>query len=185
MTDHNSLNTGFDDAIDDTVRGMMDVDPRPGLRRRVLSQLGSPVQASAWMPRLFAPLGGVACLVAVIFVLTIRQDPGPVVTTAPPVAPAVPPVAVAQPEVTAGPAVERTTPSPSSRPRKLTSPSAIFGPRTARVSAASVASSSVEAVAASAGGEPPSALNPLPPLVLPGLVIPPLDLPALTPVKKE
>ncbi|CAN5853404.1 hypothetical protein BH18ACI5_BH18ACI5_14270 [soil metagenome] len=190
MNDHNLRKIRLDDAIDNAVRDIVQLDPRSGLRRRVLSQLGGPVHSSSWMPRLLVPLGALTCILAAVFVLSSRQS-APVVATAPAAAPlAVPaaPVAssaAAPAAVTALPSPERITPSRPSQTRRVSTRTAIFGPRTGRVAAASVPAVPGGIVEAVAGGEPPFALRPLAPLVLPGLVIPPLDLPALTPVKKE
>ncbi|MEO5895717.1 MAG: hypothetical protein ABIS06_08450 [Vicinamibacterales bacterium] len=193
MSDHNLRNIRLDHAIDSAVRDIMQLDPRPGLQRRVLSRLGAPVHASSWMPRLLVPLGALTCILAAVFVLSYRERPEPVVAKAPAAAPvAVPAAPGAVASAAAAPAAVKTlhapgriTQSRSSRPRRVSTSTAVFGPRTGRVAAASVPILPGEVVEATAGGEPLYTLRPLAPFVLPGLVIPPLDLPALAPVKKK
>jgi len=189
MSDHNLRKTRLDDAIDNAVRDIMQLDPRSGLRRRVISQLGAPVQSSSsWMPRVLVPVGALTCILAAVFVLSSRERSAPVVATSPVVGPVTVPAAPAAVASTpAAPATvtalrpsERIPPSRSSRPRLAATPATVFGPRTGRVAAASVPPVPGAGAEAADG-----ALRPLPPLVLPGLVIPPLDLPALTPVKKD
>ena len=192
MSDHNFRKTGLDDAIDNVVRDVVRLDPRPGLRRRVLSQLGASQPSSSWIPRLLVPLGALACILAAVLVLSSRQRAEPAVArstavapiTVPAVPPAVASAAAAPAAATALPTAERVTPSRSSRPRRVSTPRAVFEGPTGRVSAASVPARP-GVVEPAAGSEPAYALRPLAPLVLPGLVIPPLGLPALAPVKKE
>jgi len=73
MTDNRRDDSRLDAAIDRAVRDLMSVEPRAGLRERVLAELtGEPARA-AWWPRL--ALGSAAVAVAVVVLLTIVNRP--------------------------------------------------------------------------------------------------------------
>jgi hypothetical protein len=73
MTDNRRDNSHLDAAIDRAVRDLMSVEPRTGLRERVLAELtGEPARA-AWWPRL--ALGSAAVAVAVVVLLMIVNRP--------------------------------------------------------------------------------------------------------------
>jgi hypothetical protein len=73
MMDNRRDDSHLDAAIDRAVRDLMSVEPRAGLRERVLAELtGGPARA-AWWPRL--ALGSAAIAVAVVVVLVIGSRP--------------------------------------------------------------------------------------------------------------
>jgi len=184
MTNHDFRESSVDDAIDSAVREIMQLDPRPGLRRRVLSQLDAPAAERSWLPRLILPIGALTCIALTVLVLTRGVQPTP---PAPPVA--TPPTSQIPPSAPASPApsVTASAPSPlpepapttlSAKPRGAATPvsgESIFGPRSGRVSAASVK----PAEASGAAPVLPEFAGTLPALVLPPLVIQPLNLDAL------
>lgn len=84
MSNQTSLNdVRLDRAIDRAVRELMQVDPEPGMRRRVLSRINAPVERPAlpWMRYAFVPAA------LMIVVLSISLLPGQVEPPAPPKAP--------------------------------------------------------------------------------------------------
>lgn len=79
-----SLNDArLDRAIDRAVRELMQVDPAPGMRRRVLSRINAPVERRA-LPRMRFAFAAAAL---VILVLSITLMPGRVEPPTPPKAP--------------------------------------------------------------------------------------------------
>ena len=73
MTDNRRDDSHLDAAIDRAVRDLMSVEPRAGLRERVLAELtGEPARA-AWWPRL--ALGSAAVAVAAVVLLMIVNRP--------------------------------------------------------------------------------------------------------------
>lgn len=66
----------LDEAIDRTVREMMDVDPRPGLSRRVLARLDAPQPARPTIPRL-AAAAAVLVVTAIAAALFVSRTPEP------------------------------------------------------------------------------------------------------------
>jgi hypothetical protein len=84
MNSHTSLNDArLDRAIDRAVREMMQVDPSPGLRRRVLSRINAPAEH-----RTFPALRyGFAAAALAVVVLSITMLPGHVEPPSPPKAP--------------------------------------------------------------------------------------------------
>jgi hypothetical protein len=73
MTDNRRDDSHLDAAIDRAVRDLMSVEPRAGLRERVLAELtGEPARA-AWWPRL--ALGSAAVAVAAVLLLMIVNRP--------------------------------------------------------------------------------------------------------------
>ena len=177
----------MNDAIDTAVRDMMHVDPRPGLRRRVLSKLEPPVRTRSWLPWLpwlLAPTGALAAAVLVVALLDDRTtSPAPVTTAM--TSGATPPAAAPPP---AAGIPERSRQAPAQAPRdQVGMPVDVFGPRTTRVSAASVRLPSADEQPGSTG-EVSFALSAahggagIPPaLVILPLEIQPLQLPALLP----
>ena len=138
MSNYDKLGS-LDGAIDDAVREMMQVDPRPGLRQRVAGSIGSRPHQRAGLRLGFAWAASFA-VVAIVSALLFRS-PEP----SPPVRP--PQVAVAPPAVPASPQVgpqavdARRTAPPRVTRRRDPAPESIFGPRANRVAAASVAPS--------------------------------------------
>ncbi len=83
MNSHTSLNDArLDRAIDRAVREMMQVDPAPGLSRRVLSRINAPAEH-----RTFPALRYGFAAAALAVVLSITMLPGHVEPPAPPKAP--------------------------------------------------------------------------------------------------
>jgi hypothetical protein len=172
----------LDRAIDRAVREMMHVDPPPGLRRRVLSRLETPVAKR----RLFVPRyawGAAALVILIVAVMFTRDDRSEPVTVVPQ-----PPVAARESTPPLEPsAAPPRAPVPAPRPTASRVPSPlvtrdpipmpritnVFGTRTAGVSAA--AESGVEAVWP--GADPPS--NAVAPLVIAPLTPVPIDTPAI------
>jgi hypothetical protein len=184
MSNQDFHKTSLDDAIDSAVRGIIQLDPRPGLRRRVLSQLDASSASTSWTPRLLVSFGALATITLAVLVLT-REPRVSVVAPAPGTgaAPApAPVVAAAAPLVNPAPVIGATAPSNAVNVRRRVSrvparnaSESIFGRRRGRVSAASVdpSGSSIEAAL------PADGFNRLPALVLPALIIEPLNLDAL------
>jgi hypothetical protein len=158
----------LDGAIDDAVREMMQVDPRPGLRQRVAGSIGARPQHRASFRHGFAWAASFA-VVAIVSALLFRS-PEPSQPVHPPQVAVAPPAVPASPQ--AGPqAVEaRPTAPPRVPPRRDPAPESIFGPRANRVAAASVAPS-VPVTPAPAGAD---AIVDLPPI--------PGALPPITPI---
>lgn len=137
--------SGLDAAIDETVREMVQRDPRPGLRRRVTGEIRPRGARYAALRFGFGWAAAVAMLLvaAAVFILKTPQPSQPVdapqVAVAPPAVPVSPP-AGPQADVTPSPA----PPAVSAKPREA-SPEEIFGPRSQRVGAASLPSPAVTA----------------------------------------
>jgi hypothetical protein len=182
----------IDRAIDRAVRDIMQVDPGPGFRRRVLERLDpEPVRSSMFF-RIALATGTVALLVlAVMIVLPNRRSSLPdgiSSTTTPPVpagphtaAPAQQPVHdtdLATPQQPA-PRDRRATPRLSGRPTAMPRIANVFGDRDSAVAAASVAADTVWPAPAPETDEERS--EGLPPLVIPSvqppapIVIPPIN----------
>ena len=126
----------IDEAIDRAVGEMMDIDPRPGLRRRVLSRIEKPFGRRAlWWRGSFVLLPAAALLLIIVAVITSRS-PKSSVEVAQTSAPSAP-LAPAAPLAPSAPLV----PSSAAAPRLASRSDALFGPRRDRVSAASIASS--------------------------------------------
>ena len=90
MNNERSLNDArLDRAIDRAVRELMQVDPAPGLRRRVLSRLNTPVERRAFPAMRYAFAATAAVVVTVV---SFTLMPGPV---EPPPAPKAPSLIVA------------------------------------------------------------------------------------------
>src|SRR6476619_1587649 len=84
MSNHTSLNDArLDRAIDRAVREMMQVDPAPGLRRRVLSRIDAPVARRARPVMRYA----FAAAALAVLVLSITLLPDHVDAPTPPKAP--------------------------------------------------------------------------------------------------
>jgi hypothetical protein len=108
----------LDDAIDRTVRDMMDVDPAAGLTRRVLAKIDEPMRGRVLtFPRLAAitAFAAAAVVLAIAMLLhTSPRDSGQLATTTPP-----PPRAVNPPVANAVPSPSRPTPPPPTPTRTL------------------------------------------------------------------
>ena len=136
----------IDEAIDRAVGEMMEIDPRPGLRRRVQSRIEKPFGRRAlWWRGSFVMLPAAALLLIIVAVVTSRWPESSVEvaqTSAPRLAPLAPlrtPSAPLAPS--AAPAVAPAAPAAAAVPPLPSRSDALFGPRRDRVSAASIASS--------------------------------------------
>jgi hypothetical protein len=182
MNSHTSLNDSrLDRAIDRAVREMMQVDPAPGLRRRVLSRINAPVEH-----RTFPALRyGFAAAALAVVVLSFTLLPGHVEPPAPPKAPS-PIVATGVSPVDLEAVLSTSTgtippvsiPAESARisrePIRMPRITNVFGAQSRGVSAATVREPGVPRIA-------PETLAPLTivPLSARPIVIEPLVLPAL------
>jgi hypothetical protein len=147
MNNERSLNDArLDRAIDRAVREMMQVDPAPGLRRRVLSRINAPAERRSRpaMRYAFAAMAAVA-VTAVSFTLIPGQmePPAPPKAPSPVVATGVPPVdleAVLSTYRVTGPSVSVPTNSAqiSREPIHMPRVTNVFGGQRSGVSAATV-----------------------------------------------
>ncbi len=136
MSNDDRAESALDRAIDHTVREMMHVDPRPGLRQRVLHRLNDRPQRTGWLG--VGALATAATFAVVLFAVTIDRpsepqpaSPGQVAVqpSGPGAFPPEPPAADEKPAATPAPVETATRVEPK--------PEAIFGPRTDRVRGAS------------------------------------------------
>jgi hypothetical protein len=126
----------LDRVIDHAVREMMHVDPRPGLRQRVLHRLNDRPQRGGWLG--VGALATAATLAVILVGITIDpSEPQPaspgqvaVQSSAPGALPPEPPTADEKPETVPPAPVETAT-------RAEPTPESVFGPRTDRVRGAS------------------------------------------------
>lgn len=93
MTNNNYPRRLLDDAIDRAVHELVQAEPRPGLRRRVLAKVNAPAKQSSWPIRLLLPAGAMAAVVLVaVWLRPVRQPaaetPAPQVVQQQPAAPA-------------------------------------------------------------------------------------------------
>jgi hypothetical protein len=126
----------LDGAIDEAVREMMHMDPRPGLRQRVAGSIGARSQRTDGL-RLGLAWAASLAAVGIVSVLVFRSPVAPPPVVSPRVAevpPAVSDIPQAEPQAAEA---TRTTPA---RPRRRQDPApeSIFGPRANRLTAASV-----------------------------------------------
>ena len=142
----------LDGAIDQAVREIMTIDPRPGLRRRVTNTIKIPSRRAPGLRFGLAALGVV--MVALLSIVVWRQSEPARPVHAPQVA-ATAPAAPATP--LAGPQAVETPPGASAaapvrpRPKATTpapTPESIFGPRQGRVAATSLPSRNAASAAA-------------------------------------
>jgi hypothetical protein len=162
----------LDRAIDRAVREMVQVDPPPGLRRRVLSRLDAAKRPSARITVRYA-WAAAAFVIMIAAVMFTRERPDAPVTTVPvasqtAVVPAPTPetrrpIVVPPPPTTPRATASRITREAIPMPRVTN----VFGAPSRGVVAAS--DSGVEAIVTS-----PAASTPEPPGAVPALVIPPL-----------
>lgn len=177
--------SALDRAIDRAVREMMQVDPPPGLRRRVLSRLEpSAARRPLFLPRyVFATAALAMLILAAMFMrehggARVESGMPPSVTSRTPPrpqpVPATGPHAAEDPKVTArGPSAPITR-EPIPMPRVAD----VFGARTTRVSAATDPGSEGVWTGDPAGPKDvPS--NPVPPLTIAPLTAAPIETPAI------
>lgn len=181
----------LDGAIDDAVREMMALDPKPGLRHRVVGAIQSRHASHGSVGRAggFRIGLGVAAALAVVVLgsLVLLRSPEPArsasvtQTVAVAAAPPVPPPAGAQPAEPPPAAPVRTTRRPDPAPES------IFGPRAARVTATSLpltvalpAVTGTELEGALAPQLSPGALAVIAPIALAPIRVAPLVIEPLT-----
>ena len=58
MSNHNYPRRLLDDAIDRAVHDLVQTDPRPGFRRRVMTKVNAPTKRSAWAAGFLLPAEG-------------------------------------------------------------------------------------------------------------------------------
>jgi hypothetical protein len=175
MTNNSYPRRLLDDAIDRAVHELVQAEPRPGLRRRVIAKVNAPARRSSWAIRVLLPAGAMAAIV----LLAMWLRPG---TTQP----AEPPVSqvVQQQPATAPPQVEAPAPITSaptappavarrSSPRRQPPVQFAFGAPTDRVSATSV-TKPLDRPAAPADGPGAPAMDL--PMALPPLHIAPIEV---------
>jgi hypothetical protein len=184
MTDGNFPRRQIDEAIDRAVREMMQVDPRPGLRRRVLARLERRSRVRFRGSFFLLPAAAVIAIILAIVLPAMRQA-SPEVTTATPVqsasnTPRELPSAPAPP----APAAAATRPvRPPAVPARTVS---IFGDRRDRVSASSVPPVVADAGATSAPAAAEDVSPGLPRIVMTPLVevseirVRPIEIQAIT-----
>src|SRR6476646_9244502 len=136
----------IDRAIDRAVREMMQVDPPPGLRRRVLARLDAPERRNYFLPRYaVAVMALVLFIAASISMLRDRVEP-PTPPNAPQIATmsGVVPLPVIRPEQTS----TEETPSHVTRQQiRMPRVTNVFGNRSGEVSAATTETGKREIVA--------------------------------------
>ena len=137
---NDSHSSPLDRVIDREVRTMMQVDPRPGLRQRVIARLQPPVERPGRSVGTWALACGTVAVV-VLSALVLLRSPA----VQPPAEPRVEISRVAEPPVSPepaplSPATSSAPPPAAARPPQgpEPSPEAIFGPRSGRASAASL-----------------------------------------------
>jgi hypothetical protein len=129
----------IDRAIDRAVREMMEVDPPPGLRRRVLARLSEPEpRRGSFLPRYAFAAMALLVLTMSITLLRDRVEPptppkAPTVA-APAPAPAIEPVIQTEIEAPVGTRSSKITREPIRMPRVTN----VFGNRPSEVSAATI-----------------------------------------------
>ena len=174
----------LDDAIDRAVRDIMGVDPRPGLRARVLRRLERPERMWMSLPQLAAAAALIVIVVAAVLMRTggePESQVSPMVAKREPASIHLP--APAKPALASGDRERGAIAGAGSR----TGSRPVFPPR-GRVAAASIpadATSPPQGVApdaaAPAADPPRSELAPKPividPLTIPPIVIPPIRPP--------
>ena len=135
----------IDEAIDRAVSDLMELEPRPGLRRRVLSRIGrSAGPWSAWSEGrnalwgrgafVLLPAAAVLMIVVTVFVSRWRENPVEVAQGSAPLAPS---ARLAPPTPPAPPALPSRS-RPLGRVVPAPRGEALFGPRRDRVSATSL-----------------------------------------------
>jgi hypothetical protein len=182
----------IDRAIDRAVRDIMQVDPRPGFRRRVMERLEPEPIRSSIVFRIALATGAVALLVvALMLVVPNRRSPLPTGisstttqqaqtgphTAGPPRQPTHETASV--PPERPAPLDPRPIPRRSGRPTAMPRVANVFGDRNSAVAAASVAADTVWPAPAPETHEDRN--EGLPPLVIPSvqppapIVIPPIN----------
>ncbi|HJR61726.1 MAG TPA: hypothetical protein VJ813_20130 [Vicinamibacterales bacterium] len=168
----------LDSAIDRAVRGMMQIDPRPGLRHRVADRLKAPTRRGSWlMPALATAALCAVALVSIVWLRSSQTQPAlvvPQVAVAPPAAPA------GRPEIAR---VEPLAPEPRPVVHGRPGPSgaeAIFGPARGRVAAASITANAPLVDAPDHAEWIPVSIPALAPITIEPIRLQPISIPPLT-----
>ena len=180
----------LDRAIDRAVRGMVQVEPRPGLSRRVADRLERPVAGSfGWLPALATAATLVLLLTAFALYEPAVEDQGSspdITASAPPAVtlPAADPAPEPVPEPVPAPAVAVRAAAPPQRVAPRGTAASIFGEPTGRVSAADIGSAP-GAAPLDSGAEmelpaAPSTLVPLAPITIAPIRLAPISLRPVT-----
>lgn len=136
MSNGNFPRRTLDDAIDRAVRELMTIDPRPGLRRRVLSRLERRAGGASAAARLLVPAAALLAIVVAVMLWDPAGAPTPSPASDSQTASAPPPVERA---TSPKPAAPQPIPEAPSRAANASPRSeSIFGPRTGRVTATAV-----------------------------------------------
>jgi hypothetical protein len=184
MTNNNYPRRLLDDAIDRAVHELVQAEPRPGLRRRVIAKVNAPAKQSSWAIRFLLPAGAMAAIVLLAVwlrpVASPAQAPAPQVVEQQRAAPS--------PEVLArAPIASAPAPAPviarRSSPRRQPPVQFTFGAPSDRIAATSVTNPSdrpaipVESAEASAI-DTPMALPPIhiAPIEVKPIVIKPIEV---------
>jgi hypothetical protein len=163
----------LDDAIDRAVQELVQGDPLPGLRRRVVDKLRAPARRAFWTSRFLIPAGVFASVIVLALWLQPRTQPtpaGPLSTTfveQKQAAAPTPKVDVVAPDLVSRPPVERRAERHPQSSIEFT-----FGARNDRVSATNLPSD------VTGGSSPDSSAQALPPelpMALPPLLVVPLS----------
>jgi hypothetical protein len=138
MSNDNGPGSTLDGAIDHAVREMMQVDPRPGLRQRVLNRLNEPARPGRWIG-----VGALAAAATLLLTFVTTMDRSPEVQPVPPGQVAVQPSAepgALPPGPQAADDGRDKTPAPVVETARGAEPApeSIFGPRSNQVRGASV-----------------------------------------------
>ena len=137
----------IDEAIDRAVGDMMQLEPRAGLRRRVLSRIEKPFgRRIPWWRGSFVLLPAAALLLIIVTVITTHgpESSVEVAQTSTPLAPPAPSAPSAPPAPSPAaplPAAAEAPVAPPAAPRISSRSDALFGPRRDRVAATSIAPS--------------------------------------------
>ena len=177
----------LDEAIDRAVRDMVQIDPAPGLRRRVLSRLERRSSASWLLAHRgsWIPLEAAAVLMIVFTLLyprlrTDRPHDTPDVPSVTRSAPSAPPITRSAPSAPSAPS---DTPPARSATRSAPTSIAVFGPRRDHVGAATVTTIPPAGVSTS---QPEESIASISPIVMVPLTpvseirIPPIEIPRIT-----
>ena len=185
MTNNNYPRRLLDDAIDRAVHELVQAEPRPGLRRRVIAKVNAPAKRSSWAVRFLLP----ASAMAAVILLAVWLRP-----VTPPAAEVPAPQVVQQQPTAAPPRVQAPVTIPSapaaapvvarrSSPRRQPPVQFSFGAANDRVSATSVTEPADRAARPidSAGApviDPPMALPPIhiAPIEVQPIVIKPIEV---------
>lgn len=170
----------LDRAIDRAVREMVQVDPRPGLRRRVLSRLDADSRPAARITVRYA-WAAAAFAIVIAAVIFTRERPDVPVTPVPAASQTAvvtaPASEVKRPVVVPPPATRRPAARMTREAIPMPPVTNVFGSPSRVVVAAS--DSGVEAIATPAASSAPESPGAVPALVIPPLSTAPIETPAI------